>query len=128
MSKLVIEGTPDTPFVCLDKVSNKFEIKGASLPANIFDFYKPVIEWFKNYSKEPNSETNLELHFDYLNSSSTKMILNIISLLEEIKNSGMKVGVTWYYEFGDMEMKEMGDDFASACKIPFNMVHTKEDE
>lgn len=123
MSKFLIEATSDTPFVYLDKNSSKFQIQGASLPPNIFDFYKPVLEWFKEYSQDPNEETNLELKFEYLNSSSTKMILNIISHLEVIKNNGMKVGVTWYYEFGDMEMKEMGEDFASACKIPFHLVH-----
>jgi hypothetical protein len=127
MSKLIIESTPDTPYVLLDKNSGKFEIKGSSLPSNIFDFYKPILEWFKEYTREPNHETHLELTFDYLNSSSTKMIHNIISLLEIIQNNGMKVGVIWFYEFGDLEMKEMGEDFAMACKVPFRFVNCNEE-
>ncbi|NJK87466.1 MAG: DUF1987 domain-containing protein [Bacteroidales bacterium] len=125
MSQLVIEGTAETPFINFDSNVNKFEITGASLPPNIFDFYQPVLEWFRNYSKQPNKDTNLELRFEYLNSSSTKMIMTIISVLEEIENNGMKVGVTWFYEFGDQEMKEMGEDFASACNVPFKMISLK---
>ncbi len=108
--------------VYFDKYTGRFEIKGVSLPANIFEFYHPLINWMENYCKNPNNETQLELKFDYLNSSSTKMILNLISSLEVISRDGGKVTVTWYYDSGDIEMKEMGEEFASNCNLPFNII------
>lgn len=122
MKPLIFEATTDTPMVHLDKYSNRFEIMGVSLPPNIFEFYNPLIDWLKRYCKNPNSKTHLKLSFEYLNSSSTKMILNIISILESITKKGDIVEIIWYYDSGDFEMKEMGEEFASNCNVPFRIV------
>ncbi len=127
MKPLVIEGTADTPYICLDKTGNIFEIYGASLPANIFEFYRPVLDWLTKYCRNPNHETDLKLKFEYLNSSSTKMVHTIISVLEQILDKGLKVRVSWFYDHGDMEMKEMGEDFASSCNISFKLIAAKQD-
>lgn len=126
MEPLIIKATSDTPYICLDKGNGKFEIMGVSLPSNIFEFYEPVLEWLHNYSSDPNNETVLKLQFDYLNSSSTKMLHNIITTVEHILNNGQHVVVNWYYEHGDSEMKEMGEDFASNCNVPFRMIASKQ--
>jgi hypothetical protein len=122
MKPLIIEATADTPMVYFDKYIGRFEINGASLPANIFEFYNPLIDWIKDYCKNPNTETELELKFDYLNSSSAKMILNLISSLEVITRNGGRVTVIWYYDSGDVEMKEMGEEFASNCNLTFSII------
>ncbi len=122
MKPLNIEATHDTPLVHFDKYTNHFEITGVSLPANIFEFYNPLLDWLKGYCKNPNQVTHLKLKFEYLNTSSTKMILNIISVLELITKKGGEVEIIWYYDFGDLEMKEMGEEFASNCNLPFNVV------
>ncbi len=128
MEPLRIEKTKDTPFVCFDKGSNRFEISGASLPANIFEFYNPVLDWLNEYCESPNDESNLKLKFEYLNSSSTKMMLNILQVFDKIMQKGFKIIVNWYYELGDEEMKEMGDEFASSCDLPFNFIHSSKEE
>lgn len=122
MRPLIIEATPDTPRVHFDKYTNTFEIMGASLPPNIFEFYHPLIDWLNGYCKNPNKETSLKLKFDYLNTSSTKMIHNLISSLESIHIKGKKVSVVWYCDAGDVEMKEMGEEFASSSNLPFQFV------
>ena len=122
MKPLIIEATHDTPRVLFDKDSSKFEITGVSLPPNIFDFYNPLIDWLSRYCKNPNKVTHLKLKFEYLNTSSTKMILNMMSLLELVSTKGGEAMVFWYYDSGDMEMREMGEEFASNCSIPFNFV------
>ena len=122
MKPLNIEATHDTPMVHFDKYTNQFEITGASLPPNIFEFYNPLLEWLKGYCKNPNAVTHLKLRFEYLNTSSTKMILNIISVLESITKKGRKVEILWYYDSGDLEMKEMGEEFATNCSIPFSII------
>jgi hypothetical protein len=122
MKPLILEATADTPMVYFDKYTGRFEINGVSLPANIFEFYHPIIDWIEGYCKNPNKETLLELKFDYLNSSSTKMILNLISSLEVIIGNGGKVKVIWHYDSGDSEMKEMGEEFASNCDLPFDII------
>lgn len=126
MKPLIIEATADTPMVHFDKYAGRFEIKGVSLPANIFEFYHPLIDWIDAYCKNPNKETHLELQFDYLNSSSTKMILNLISSFEAITRKGGEATVIWHYDSGDVEMKEMGEEFASNCNLPFKLTNDQD--
>jgi len=126
MRPLIIEATADTPMVYFDKYTPRFEIKGISLPANIFEFYHPLINWLNDYCKNPNKETHLELKFDYLNTSSTKMILNLISSLEPIIKNGGQAAVIWFYDSGDTEMKEMGEEFASNCNLPFKITNVQD--
>jgi len=118
MKPLIIQGTSDTPYVCFDKENNTFEISGISLPPNVFEFYNDVFAWIDLYLENPNEETHLNFKFDYLNSASTKIILNIIQKFEVLLNKGYKVYVTWFYQKGDYEMKEMGEDFADSTIIP----------
>ncbi|MFO7659076.1 MAG: DUF1987 domain-containing protein [Bacteroidales bacterium] len=122
MKPLIIDATHDTPSVLFDKYSNRFEIMGVSLPPNIFEFYNPLLGWIHDYCKNPNDHTHLMLNFEYLNTSSAKMILNLITYLEPAINKGTEVKVLWFYNSGDPEMKEMGEEFASNCNIPFYMV------
>ena len=126
MRPLIIEATADTPMVYFDKYTGRFEIKGVSLPANIFEFYHPLIDWLNDYCKNPNKETHLELKFDYLNSSSTKMILNLISTLQSVTSNGCEATIIWYYDAGDKEMKEMGEEFASNCDLPFRIMNDQD--
>ena len=57
MEKLFIEETEDTPEIILDPEQNIFKISKISVPENALDFYKPVLDWIKNYAESPNVQT-----------------------------------------------------------------------
>ncbi|HQK37835.1 MAG TPA: SiaC family regulatory phosphoprotein, partial [Bacteroidales bacterium] len=59
MEPLIITGTDEIPTVILDKEKNLFEISGQSIPEEAISFYSPVIDWFEEYSQNPNSKTIL---------------------------------------------------------------------
>ncbi|MBN2613858.1 MAG: DUF1987 domain-containing protein [Bacteroidales bacterium] len=122
MRPLILDASHDTPRVHFDKYSNRFEIMGVSLPPNIFEFYNPLLNWINDYCKNPNEHTHLKLRFEYLNTSSTKMIMNLVTALGPAINRGSEVKVLWYYDSGDLEMKEMGEEFASNSTVPFHLV------
>lgn len=98
-----------------------FEIKGISLPANVLDFYNKVLEWMDIYIKDSNEETILTLRLEYLNTSSAKVINYLIKKLEHIIHDGKKAKVSWYYSVHEPEMKELGEDYSIACKVPFEI-------
>ena len=79
MEQLFIKKTDLSPKVLLDKDNNKFFIVGKSIVENAFEFYVPIIEWFKNYFKDPNKSTDLIFFLEYLNSSSFLQIASRIS-------------------------------------------------
>jgi hypothetical protein len=81
MSPLVIESGAETPEIVLDKKTNTFFFKGKSLPENPIVFYKPVLTWLDEYLIDPNPETKVNFMMVYFNTSSSKIILDIMKNL-----------------------------------------------
>ena len=115
MEILNLKGTEDTPTILLDKKNGILEISGRSLPEDSAEFYKPVIEWINNYAADANPTTEFAFKLEYFNTASSKLILDELSALEEIK--GMKV--TWYFHDDDEDMEEAGQEFSELVEIPF---------
>jgi len=120
MIPLNIHQTETTPGIILDKDKNKFEISGNSLPENIIDFYAPVFGWIEEYSTQPNPKTDVNIKLLYCNSSSAKVILDILNLFEKIALKGNKVEVFWHYLEMDEDMLATGKEYESMLSIPFN--------
>jgi hypothetical protein len=116
MEILNLEGTSDTPKIILDKGNKIFEISGRSLPEDSVEFYKPVLAWIGNYAKEPLAATSFTFRLEYFNTSSSKLILDVLSALEEIP--GMQI--EWCYQEDDEDMEEAGKEFSELVEIPFS--------
>jgi len=115
MEILKLEGTEDTPKIMLDKSNGIFEISGRSLPEDSAEFYRPVLEWIGNYGKDPNDSTEFVFKLEYFNTASSKLILDVLSALEDIKS--MKI--LWYFHEDDEDMEEAGQEFSELVEIPF---------
>jgi hypothetical protein len=115
MEILNLKGTEDTPTILLDKKNGIFEISGRSLPEDSAEFYKPVIEWINAYASDSNPSTEFAIKLEYFNTASSKLILDVLSALEEIK--GIKV--FWYFHDDDEDMEEAGQEFSELVEIPF---------
>ena len=115
MEIIHLEGTEDTPKIILDKKNGIFEISGRSLPEDSAEFYKPVLEWIDEYAKDPNPETDWVFKLEYFNTASSKLILDVLSKLEEIP--GIKVN--WYFHEDDEDMEEAGEEFSELVELPF---------
>ena len=115
MEILNLEGTEDTPKIILDKKNGIFEISGRSLPEDSAEFYRPVIDWIKQYGASPNPTTEFVLKLEYFNTASSKLILDVLSALEDI--NGMKI--LWYFHEDDEDMEEAGQEFSELVEIPF---------
>ena len=115
MEILNLEGAEDTPKIILDKKNGIFEISGRSLPEDSAEFYRPVLEWIDTYTAESNASTEFVFKLEYFNTASSKLILDVLSALEDIK--GMKI--IWYFHEDDEDMEEAGEEFSELVEIPF---------
>jgi hypothetical protein len=122
MESISIEGTPKTPSVSFDANTGIIEIKGRSIPENSIEFYRPLVEWLEEYSKEPQKLTTVNIQLEYFNTSSSKCILDVFKKLETIKKARNEVIINWYYEEDDEDMLEAGEDYESIIRIPFKMI------
>ena len=116
MTILNLEPTEDTPKVVLDKANGNFEISGRSLPEDSAEFYQPILDWLDSYKDDPNDETEFMFKLEYFNTASSKLILDVLTQLEEI--DGAKV--TWYFHEDDEDMEEAGEEFADLVDVDFD--------
>lgn len=119
MESIFIEGTKSTPEVEFNQSKGVFRISGKSLPEDVMHFYKPVIDWFQKYLENPNPTTTLEIQLEYFNTASSKIIFEIIKLLNAPAANGKDVNVHWRYAEDDDDNLEVGQDYASLVKVPF---------
>jgi hypothetical protein len=118
MNDLVIIATASTPKVFFESNGN-FEISGKLIPDPEMDFWSPISNWFDNYLQNPAKVTSFRFQIDYLNTSSSKEILQMLYRLNELKERGFDAVVYWSYHEADIDMLEVGKDYEHMVKVPF---------
>ena len=119
MYSLILDSMDDSPKVNFSNENGKLEISGKSLPEDVSAFYGPILDWLNEYAKDPQPETELTFKFTYFNTASSKLILDILSVLEKMKESGNKVLVNWYYPEYDEDMRDAGVEYSEMVDVPF---------
>lgn len=122
MEQLKLTGTDESPEVLLDKNTGEFKFSGKSLPEDVKAFYRPILDWISEYTKDANEETIIEFRMIYFNSASSKQILDILEHFQEAKNAGKKVHVKWYYMDGDEDMSDAGDSYQDLVDVEFELI------
>lgn len=122
MKTLIIKGRDDSPEVTLDKENKIFKFSGKSLPEDVGDFYAPILEWLEEYAKDPLEITTIDIKLLYFNTATSKLILDIFMLLEEMKEAGNKVIINWHYPEYDEEMKEAGIEYSEMVELDFKLI------
>jgi hypothetical protein len=121
MKKIEIAARDQTPFVILDKENSIFEIRGYSYPDEALEFYKEIIEWFKEYIKNPNAETKLILDLIYVNSTSIKFINEILKKFDELILNGKNAAIEWFFMADDEDMQQLGNVLKDFHKVPITV-------
>lgn len=129
MENLYIEPTEFTPKVNFDIKNKKFELIGTSRPEDVVAFFESIIYKVEKYvntileEKENLKNFHFHLLFDlhYMNSASSKYILQILDHFKNLYRKDAKITVDWYYEDTDDQIFEDGEDLSDVIKIPFNL-------
>ena len=130
MRKLIIDQQQNSPKVILDPENKMYLISGESRPHDVREFYEPVILWLEEFSSHLNKSAGKEepvifnFDFEYFNSSSSKLILDICKILAKLRQQDMNIGVKWHFEKDDYDMLEAGKEFSAIVKLPFDYVVT----
>jgi hypothetical protein len=111
MNNLYIAPTPSSPEVDFRFDTRTLSLRGESYPENAAAFYGQVIERLKEYLgtlHESRVEVNIALA--YFNSSSTKMLFNLIAALDEAAQAGNHIALNWYHDEEDDTIFEFGQE------------------
>lgn len=115
-----IKSTLETPEIILNKKDGLLKFEGRSLPENPKLFYAPIKNWLSDYAQNPHQYTHVTFRFDYMNTTSSKMIMEVIDLLKLIERNNGRLIIDWYYQEDDDDMMEAGEDFAGITGAEFN--------
>ncbi len=121
MEPLIIQATEDTPDIIFDPEQNTFKISKISVPEDAYEFYHPVIQWIKDYSKYALDTTVVEFDLEYVNSASAKQLIQLLLALEDLHKEHA-VTIKWYYEAIDEDMQMLGKRFKNLADIDFEFV------
>jgi hypothetical protein len=106
MKNINLEPTTSTPAVRFT-TDGRLLMEGRSLPENVMKFYGPLIEWVGLLKTEV---VKIDLNLEYLNSASSKKLLEILKVLDA--NSSIKeLIINWHYESDDEDTLENGQIF-----------------
>ncbi len=119
METLLINDTPQTPYINFDGGTGIMQIKGRSIPDQPDEFWAPILNWFDSYLLNPSQKTVIKIDLEYFNISSSKRILFLLYKLNELVEAGNEVKVKWMYRDTDEDMYEVGQDYAYMVKVPF---------
>ena len=129
MKPLLIAPTFSTPSVKLDAESGLLQFEGRSIPEDAEIFYGPVLAWLENYYNNPAPVTNVDIKLEYVNSGSSKYLLELFRIVGRNFRNGHECLVIWYYEEEDEAIQDLGEHYKTTVKIPFEfrIIENEED-
>ena len=122
MSIYHLKKTFNTPEVRLDPSEGYLVIEGRSIPEDPNILYEDIITHLEKYYQNPRPLTKIDFKLEYVNSGSSKVLLEILRLIKTKYDSGSDCVVNWFYEEDDESIQDLGQHFKNTIKVPFNLV------
>ncbi|MFO8234384.1 MAG: DUF1987 domain-containing protein [Bacteroidales bacterium] len=122
MENLWIESTIKTPAIDFNAETGVLSIKGRAIPENPEEFFSEILQWMKDYFKNPLQSTQIDIQLEYINSGSSKYLSELFQLLQERHKGGNKCEVNWYYEEDDESLLELGKHYQSIIDLPIKLI------
>ncbi len=120
MAHLDIPQTTSTPLISFDCEAKTLRISGESYPENSFAFYAPVLAWLKQYLLD-NRQLTIAITITYMNSSSTKCMLDLLDIMEEAYGRSVNVSIIWHYDLENPRSFELAEEFCEEVSLPFEI-------
>jgi hypothetical protein len=118
MENLLITATDETPLIDFKSDGNLL-IKGVSIPENINNFYKPIVDWLGVFEKNLPSAILLQFEIEYINTSSTRVLMDIVKKIDAFKSNCPNTQIVWTYDEEDDDNYDLGIDLEYGAKSKF---------
>ncbi|MDR2571111.1 MAG: DUF1987 domain-containing protein [Oscillospiraceae bacterium] len=121
--KLIREKTNTSPYVLIDEEKGYILFEGESYLEDIFGFFKEINDWLERYLASDFTNLTFDCAMEYFNSSTTKVLYNILRLLDS-HAPDKNIIVNWIVTDEDDEMLiECGEDYQEEMEnLTFNLV------
>jgi hypothetical protein len=115
--------TKSTPYILIDEAKNYMKFEGDSFPEYTVEFYREASSWLSDYLETDFGSFTFDCALKYINSSSTKILFDMMALMDENSEGSNKVTINCYVESGDDMMTELYEDFREELtNVEFNIL------
>ena len=122
MEDFHVSKTFNTPEVFFSTSEGILRIEGRSIPEDPGNFYDEIITMIHHYFEKPRENTRVEIKLEYINSGSSKYMLELMRILKHNYDKGKDCMVNWYYEEDDESIQELGQHYQATVKIPLKLI------
>lgn len=125
MNSLNIEGYKGTiPEIVFDGETGDCRISGDSCPEDVLKFFDNLYNWLYDYIEIMQGPISLTINLHYFNTSSSRGLFRMLTILKTYQDDGGIVDVTWHYDEDDTdtydEIVDMGEEARiSILKVPY---------
>lgn len=113
MDHFVVEATNRTPAIKLDVTACTLGIEGESYPEDVRSFYSVLSENLATFIGSKPDGLTVNIKLTYFNSSSARMLMELLDQLDDAAGSGIAINVNWYCDPDDDITREFAEDIAS---------------
>lgn len=115
--------TTSTPYVLIDEEKSYMRLEGRCFHEKVAEFFMEVNEWLDSYLSSNFGLFTFDCAIDYFNSSTTKLLHNMLLKMDKHVSAGKKVIVNWITTEDNDIMVECGEDFQEDVNnLEFNLV------
>lgn len=114
-----------TPEIILDASTGQCSIKGESYLEEPFQLYDSILDWMTHFLSSEGQTAELTLELTYINSTSSRAILDLFRGLSALKKEGKSIKANWRYpkgEDGFNEVKEEGEEFMDESGLEMTFI------
>lgn len=123
MPGLNIDATSRTPAVVIDNDAHLFTLSGESYPEDISGFYGPLRVALNEALEQAETDFKVEIKLVYFNSSSARVLMEIMDQMDEKAGEGKNINVQWYCDPDDEITREFAEDICEDLEnLTFNII------
>lgn len=124
MENISIKAGDRSPAVEFRFNENRLSLSGESYPEDTATFFGPVLKALSGYCEStPSRQIAFDISLAYFNTSSAKVLMNMLQMLEARAKGGTDVCINWFYQRDDEVLQEFGEDFSRDLQhVRFNLV------
>jgi len=109
--RLEKEKTTSTPYLLIDEDNGYMKLEGRCFHENVSVFFKEINDWLDSYLATDFGSFTFDNAITYFNSSTTKLLLNMLLKLDRHAAADKKVIVNWITTEDNDIMMECCEDF-----------------
>ena len=122
MEDLYLKKTFNSPEVEFIADKGELSLEGRSIPEDPGEFFELLIDWINEYFLNPAKDTMMNIRLEYINSGSSKYMLEVLRIMKINHDAGKGVNIKWYFEEGDESIQELGVHYEQTIQIPFEHI------